>query len=267
MKHVIRLLIALLIGGVAAVLNFMWMSQEREYPKYVYVAEPIETGQRITKDKLQAIPVKGDAAVVGKILVPWGQKELWYDRFAAQDYSANQPLFQRDMVNTSTGGQWDTLGPFTLVGVGNEPTAAFKGEQGELIPVSGSILTLAVDDSQDEEKGLLYRYLAAMRGEYYFNESAAERAMLKIIGVEPRVSAKQGETTGGSLVDTPDFAGKRLIFVSLEQIPNAPAWLRIGEEIYFMVPPGKQALLAPQRQTNGATPSQEKPAEKVQPPE
>lgn len=267
MKHVIRLLIALLIGGVAAVLNFLWMSQERDYPSYVYVSEAIASGERITKDKLKAIPVKGDAKVVGKILVPWSQKELWYDRFAATDYSPNQPLFQRDMVNSSPTGEWDTLGPFTLVGVGNEPTAAFNGEQGELIPVSGNILTLAVDDSQDEEKGLLYRYLAAMRGEYYFNESAAERSMLKIIGVEPRVSGKKaprGKVIGpdgqpatnqlGGQPDMPNFAGKRLIFVSLEHIPNAPSWLRIGEEIFFMVPPGKQTLLA-----NKPRPNQNRP--------
>jgi hypothetical protein len=261
MKHVVRLLIALLIGLVAAVLNWYWMTQERAYPSYVYISDAIAAGQPISKDKLKSVQVKGDAAVLGKILVPWSQKELWYDRFAAQDYSANQPLFQRDMADTSTAGTWDTLGPFTLVGVGNEPTAAFNGEQGELIPVSGNILTLVVDESQEQEKSLLYRYLAAMRGEYYFNETAAERNLLRIIGVEPKVSARnaadnvanvQAEIGNGFEApllppaptdQQPDFAGKRLIFVSLEHIPNAPTWLRIGEEIYFMVPPGKQSLL------------------------
>ncbi len=272
MKHLIRLLIALIIGVIAAVLNWMWMSRERAYPEYVYVSEPIAAGEPITRDKLMPVGVKGDAEVLAKILVPWNQKELWYDRFAPHDYFASQPLFQRDMVESSTTRDWDVLGPFTLVGVGNEPTSAFSGEPGQLIPVSGNILTLAIDDSRREEKGLLYRYLAAMRGEYYFNETAAERNLLKIIGVEPRVSARQRTSApapgqlessgdgspgdgspGGGMVPqmetaSPDefaahFAGQRLIFVSLENVPNAPTWLRIGEEIYFMVPPGKQTLM------------------------
>ncbi len=256
MKHLIRLLIALLLGLGAAFLNWLWMSRELDYPEYVYVSEPIPLGTRITKDKLLAVPVKGEADVLSKILVPWSQKELWYDRFAAQDYFANQPLFQRDMQDTPTARQWDTLGPFRLVGVGNEPTAAFSGESGTLIPVSGNILTLAIDDSQETEKALLYRYLAAMRGEYYFNETSAERNLLKIIGVEPTVSSKRLDNAPDSLPPqfgaesqpavpsrSQEFAGQRLIFVSLENIPNAPTWLRIGEEIHFMVPPGKTRLL------------------------
>lgn len=274
MKHILRLLLAILVGLAAAVLNWYWMSQERSYPEYAYVAQPIAVGEPITKDKLKSVKVKGDEKVLGSVLVPWRQKELWYDRFASRDYSANSPLFQRDMAETGAVGSWDTLGPFILVGVGNEPTAAFSGEQGELIPVSGNILTLAVDESQNEEKGLLYRYLAAMRGEYYFNETATERNLLKIIGVEPKVSSNRQPTRPEANFDAgrfqlrddgqpnrqqpvgqplgqpnaqpnqqPDFSGKRLIFVSLENVPNAPTWLRIGEEIYFMVPPGKQRLL------------------------
>ncbi len=265
MKHTIRLLLAILLGVAAAVLNWYWMSSERSYPEYVYIAESIAVGEPITKDKLKSVQVKGDKKVLGKVLVPWQQKELWYDRFASRDYSANSPLFQRDMEETNAQGTWDTLGPFVLVGVGNEPTAAFSGEQGNLIPVSGSILTLAVDESQAEEKRLLYRYLAAMRGEYYFNETSAERSLLKIIGVEPKVASNRrpaGENNSFQLREPasqagdvqfnsqpppanqqPDFSGMRLIFVSLDNVPNAPTWLRIGEEIYFMVPPGKQKLL------------------------
>ena len=36
--------------------------------------------------------------------------------------------------------------------------------------------------------------------------------------------------------------GDRLIFVSLSDIPNTPAFLRIGEQIRFIVPPGKALL-------------------------
>lgn len=273
MKHIFRLLLAILIGLAAAVLNWYWMSQERSYPEYAYVSEPIRVGEPITKDKLESVQVKGDKEVLGSVLVPWTQKELWYDRFASRDYSANSPLFQRDMEETRSTGTWDTLGPFVLVGVGNEPTAAFSGEQGSLIPVSGNILTLAVDESQAEEKSLLYRYLAAMRGEYYFNETATERNLLKIIGVEPKVASNRQPDAAQNPVDPrvgfspsldgqqpnqqyqqsgqpnqqPDFSGKRLIFVSLENVPNAPTWLRIGEEIYFMVPPGKQKLMGQNR--------------------
>ena len=259
MKHILRLLLAILVGLAAAVLNWYWMSQERSYPEYTYVVKPIGVGEPITKDKLQSVQVKGDEKVLGKVLVPWKQKELWYDRFASRDYSANSPLFQRDMAETGSTGSWDTLGPFVLVGVGNEPTAAFSGEQGDLIPVSGNILTLAVDESQAEEKGLLYRYLAAMRGEYYFNETATERNLLKIVGVEPKVSSNRqpipiappsgAQDSFSPLVENgqpsqqPNFSGMRLIFVSLDNVPNAPTWLRIGEEIYFMVPPGKQSLI------------------------
>ncbi len=258
MKHIVRLLFALVIGLVAAVLNWLWMSSERDYPSYVYVTEAIAAGERITGDKLEPIPVKGDRETLSKVLVPWSQKELWFERFATRDYSPNQPLLQRDMTETSTARDWDTLGPFTLVGVGNEPTAAFSGEAGQVIPVSGNILTLAIDDSQKAEKGLLYRYLAAMRGEYYFNETAAERNLLKIIGVEPVISRQQNANRADQAgfnpsqpfpqeeVDTrsADLAGQRLIFVSMDNVPNAPTWLRIGEEIYFMVPPGKQKFLA-----------------------
>lgn len=261
MKHIIRLLIALVIALIAAMLNWMWMSRERSYPEYVCVSEPIKEGERIDKNKLKPVQVKGDPEVLANLLVPWGQKELWYDRFASRDYHKDQPLFQRDMEESPTAREWDTLGPFMLVGVGNEVSAQFSEKSGSLIPVSGNILTLAIDDSQKTEKSLLYRYLAAMRGEYYFNETTAERNLLKIIGVEPRVSgkAKTGGGTAAAAADAADrlsaasgsdeggmsaFAGQRLIFVSLENIPNTPSWLRIGEEIYFMVPPGKQKLLA-----------------------
>ncbi|MEQ8789193.1 MAG: hypothetical protein RIC55_22965 [Pirellulaceae bacterium] len=252
MKHLGMLALALVFGGVAAAINWFWMAKEKDYPDYAYLQTEVAHGELIGPEHLRQVPVKGDPAVLGKTLVPWAQRELWYGRAASRDYQVGDPLLQRDMAAEASPGGWDTLGPFKLIGVGSEPSSTFRGQPGDIIPTSGNVLTLAAEEDQDEEKGLLYRYLAAMRGEFYFNESGEERDLLKIIAVEPRVSnASPSPSTepgvpGGAETGAADvlrLAGKRLVFVSMENIPNAPSFLRIGEDIYFVVPPGKGRFL------------------------
>jgi len=261
MKNIVRLLIAVVFGAIAAVLNWMWMSSERDYPSYVTASEPIALGETIIETKLAPVAIKGDPSTLSETLVPWSQKSNWLNRPAARDYRANDPFLQRDLLELRETTQWDILGPFTLIGIGSEATVAFGGRPGQLIPTAGNILTLAVQEGQEAERDLLYRYLAAAREKYYFNESADERRLLEIIAVEPELSALAAEpppkTSTENLGDDPatraamqEHVGDRLMFVSLSEIPNTPAFLRIGEQIRFIVPPGKALL---QRSAPAAT--------------
>lgn len=264
MTNLLRLLLAVVFGAIALAINWLWMSSERDYPMYVAVVKAVPFGEAMTKENLQAVPVKGDPDVLNKTLVPWDQKELWFGRPATRDYAPSDLLFQRDMIQTAGASKWDYLGPFKLIGVGSDPTAALTGRSGVLTPTSagGSVLTLAIDDAQASDKELLYRYLAAMRGEYYFNESPEEKALLHIIALEPKVpegaaaAASKGDTTNTAGTDVTvrlnDARGDRLIFVSIDKVPNVPTFLRIGQEIYFTVPPGKERLLRKELATKPA---------------
>lgn len=256
MKHILRILAAVVFGLAAAGLNYVWMKKEKTYPEYAYVTQDIAKDESFTAKSIDFQAIEGPEEALERILVPKRQWHLWLGRHATRSMKAGEPILQSDMKATTSQTEWDTLGPFRLVGIGDEAVSAISGTPGQLISVSGNTLTLVVQDEQEQEKALLYRYMAAMRGEYYFNESDEQRDALKIIGVEPRVAS--AETTAKASLITPEasdqkrldwVAGKRLVFVKLDNIPNTPAWLRIGEEIFFIVPPGKE-LLAPVLETN-----------------
>ncbi len=256
MNYVTRLALALVAAAVAAGINFLWIIRDQTYPQYVYLKETLNFNEKFEPEKFAPVGIRGDEATLSKILVPWGQRYLWYERHAPRDYRAGDPLLQRDMEETPSKGDWDVLGPFRLVGVGDQRAGDFNfsDREGELVPVHGNTLTLLdEEDATKEDKYLLYRYLAAMRGEYFFNETTHQRSLMKIIAVEA-ITEKHNSST-----DTRDDASgngnsKTLFCVSLDGIPNvAPTWLRIGDSVRFIVPPGKHLL-------SGNTPASENPA-------
>lgn len=246
MKILLQLIVAGCIGAIAVALNWMWLSRESAYPLYAATKTKIAIGQKITRDNLKEIPVRGDKTVNNKSLVPWEQRYNFWNRTATREYQEGDLLFQRDIVEEAEPTQWDYIGPFTLVGIGSSPTKGMEKLIGEEYSTSGNVLTLAVSNETNKEKELLLRYLAAMRGEYSHGESETEKKLLKILAVES-IDLKKNVEEQNENLKNPLEGADRLIYVEIDGIPNAPPFLRIGEKIMFVTPYGKDLFLKPSK--------------------
>ncbi|WP_437188306.1 hypothetical protein SH668x_001745 [Planctomicrobium sp. SH668] len=242
MKTLLQLLVAACIGAVAVVLNWMWLSRESAYPTYAAVKNKIAIGQKITRDDLEELPVRGDPELNNKSLVPWEQRYNFWNRTATREYQQGDLLFQRDIIDEAEQTQWDYIGPFTLVGIGSSPTKGMEKLIGQEYSTTGNVITLAVSNENNREKELLLRYLAAMRGEYSHGESETEKKLLKLLAIES-IDLQTSEAEGTETTKTPLDGADRLIYVEIDGIPNAPPFLRIGAKIVFVAPYGKKQFL------------------------
>lgn len=219
MKNLMTLCFAVVLGLVAAGLNLMWMSGLASPAEYVGVGSDLSAGYEITEDDLIAVPVPGDTEQLTKSLIPFANRALLFGTNATRNYSSGDVVFQRDLQSPVERSNWQVIGPFKLISVGD----CFKQSSRdgyEAAGTEGNNVTIAVDKNFDEQT---CRLLKAINAERLGDDDSGHHGILEV-----QVMANQSSSEG--------LAEVVYQTVSLDGVANVPTVLLEGNMIRFVVP-------------------------------
>jgi hypothetical protein len=223
MSHVAKLSIAVVLALLAAGLNAMWLSAEKRPPTFTAVSISLPVGQKITDEALMSVPVPGDADKLRESLIPYASRAILFGVPASRNYSAGDVVFQRDLQAPLELAQFEVLGPFQLISVGERfktPTAEQEAQASE----GGNNVTIAVSANFDERTRRLLEIIDPSR------RASSTNPGRRIIAVQ--VIPKNEITPA----DKPDDKNVVYQTVSLDGIENVPRVLLEGDVVRFVVP-------------------------------
>lgn len=224
MKNLMTLCFAVLLGLVAAGLNFVWMSGLATPSTYVGIDSDLPYGYEITADELIAIPVPGDAERLTKSLIPYANRAILYGTLTSRNYAAGDIVFQRDIQSPQTQSNWEVIGPFKLISVG-ERFKQSSNEGNEFARTAGNNVTIAVDANFGEQTR---RLLEVINADYFNDDDGSGRGGI----MEVQVLADQSVRSKNAIPET-DMVHQT---ISLEGVANVPSVLLEGNMIRFVVP-------------------------------
>ena len=214
---------ALFLGVLAAALNWIWISGLARPDEFVATRHAVAAGDELTADSLIAVPVPGDAEQLRKSLIPFEHRAILYGTKASRDYSTGDVVFQRDMLEPEETSEWEVIGPFQLISVGERFKRTTPDDAPEYSRTDGNTLTIAVDANFDARTRRLLDVISSRRDG---GRSAAGILEVQILA--------PGADAGGTLTAQP----RDVVYqtVSLEGIANVPRVLLEGDMIRFVVP-------------------------------
>jgi hypothetical protein len=224
MSHLAKLSIAVVLALAAAGLNAMWLSAQKRPPTFVAAKTDIKAGQEIMDVMLAPIPVPGDVEKLKVALIPYANRAILLGLKAARQYSRGDIFFQRDIQAPLELAQFEVLGPFRLISVGERfKQAKVKPEDNQMDP-GGNNVTIAVSANFDDRTRRLLQIIDP-------NQKAnRDDKVKKIIAVQVIPADQQ----------TPEMTKKdeKEVYqtISLQGIENVPRVLLEGEVIRFVVP-------------------------------
>lgn len=223
MSHASKFGFSILLGGVAAALNWMWISAEKVPPTFVAINAEVLEGEPLSDDHFVAVPVPGDAEKLREALVPFENRSVLYGVPAARAFRPGDIIFQRDIEAPNRRIELQSIGPFQLVSVGTSKKELGDGVQ-SYAGVSSDV-TIAVDKNFDGSTSELLEMLAS------HSLGTRKASEMKIIAVQviPDDSA-------AAIVEP--IAPEDIVYqtISLANVPNVPSVLLEGKLIRFVVP-------------------------------
>jgi len=224
MSHVAKLSLAVVLALVAAALNALWLSAEKQPPLFVAASADLKAGDEITDAMLASVPVPGDAEKLRASLVPYANRAILLGMKAPRAYTRGDMFFQRDIQAPLELTQFEVLGPFRLISVGErfKQAGAVEGE-GSIDP-GGNNVTIAVSANFDERTRRLLEIIDPNR------KANRDNKVAKIVAVQVIPVDQQ------SAADATNDKNVVYQTVSLEGIENVPRVLLEGEVIRFVVP-------------------------------
>jgi len=221
-SNLTKLIIAVGLALGAAVLNAMWLSAEKHPATYVAAATDIGGEDAITDDMLQAIPVPGNSETLSQALIPYEKRAILYGRTPSRQYIPGDMFFQRDLKAPIELAQFEVLGPFRLISVGQQFTQENDKGDGQ-IDSSGNTITIAVSANLDERTRRLLQIIDP-------NQDPNRDKSKRIVAIQVVPKDEAAKTTA------PD--DKNIVFqtVPLEGIANVPRVLLAGDLIRFVIP-------------------------------
>lgn len=223
MNHFSKLSLAVGLAIFAAVLNAMWLSAKQQPPLFVAAAVDSPVGAEITEEMLAAVPVPGDVETLRTSLIPYANRAILLGQLTTRDYFAGDMFFQRDIQAPLKAAQFEVLGPFKLISVGERFKQTEGSEEETQLGSSGNNVTIAVSANFDERTRRLLEIIDP-------NRKASEgESSAKIVAVQILPADQQ----------SPQIAKEENVVyqtVSLEGIENVPRVLLEGEVIRFVVP-------------------------------
>ncbi len=222
MKHMMGLGFAVLLGFAAAGLNWVWISGLATPDDYVALKTDMALGEEVTEQDLMAVPVPGDRDRLRESLIPWQNRAILFGTNANRDYQAGDIVFHRDILPPAENSQWDVIGPFKLISVGER----FKVRSDDGIDYArtdGNNLTIAVDANFDARTKKLLDVIRTDRG--------ADQQQPAIVAVQVLPSNQRDGQF--QIADPPNVVYQT---ISLDGIANVPRVLLAGEMIRFVVP-------------------------------
>ena len=224
MTHVAKLSLAVVLALAAAGLNAMWLSAQKRPPNFVAAAADVPAGREITDDMLMPVPVPGDLDMLRAALIPYNERAILYGLKTSRAYIRGDLFFQRDIQAPLELAQFEVLGPFRLISVGER----FK--QGEAEPAdsqlsaSGDNVTIAVSAKFDERTRRLLEIIDPNR------QPSDGSPVKRIIAVQVIPKDQQ------PAAEMPDEMDVVYQTVSLQGIENVPRVLLAGDVIRFVIP-------------------------------
>ncbi len=239
MTHVVKLLIALGLGTAAAITNWMVLALQTQPTQYVAAARELAAGTKIDEDDLLGVPIPGDTAELKRSLIPFANRSILFGASLPRTLQRGDVLFTRDLTPPDDIPQWDVIGPFELISVGDQFTVASGRSENSISSTRGNTITIAVDANFDKRTSQLLNVIS--------DHAAANRTTdLKIVAVQVLPMRSQNSALrepgnnaavnmGGDGI-TPSQSQVVYQTVSLEGIPNVPAVLLAGDFIRFVIP-------------------------------
>ena len=224
MSHVAKLSIAVGLALAAALLNVMWLNAERQPPVFVAASADLPAGQEITDAMLAAVPVPGDPERLRASLIPYANRAILFGLKTSRDYIRGDMFFQRDIQAPLELAQFEVLGPFRLISVGERFKQAGSGDEESQVDPGGNNVTIAVSANFDERTRRLLEIIDPNQRTNRGNN------VMRIVAVQ--VIPKNQQSTSAPISD------KDVVYqtVSLQGIENVPRVLLAGDDIRFVVP-------------------------------
>lgn len=98
MSHTVKLLIAVVLGGIAAILNWVVISQRTNSVKFAALSQAVPAGETITTDMITSIDVESQyAESLEKSVIPWSEKAVLSGRVAVRDLEPGVLLLWDDV--------------------------------------------------------------------------------------------------------------------------------------------------------------------------
>ena len=189
--------------------------------EYVGIGSELSAGDEITAEDLIAVPVPGDAEQLTKSLIPFANKALLFGTNATRNYSDGDVVFQRDLQSPVERSNWQVIGPFQLIGVGERFKQSSR-EGNEYAGTEGNNVTIAVDKNFNEQTCRLLEAINADR--LSDGDDSRHHGILE-------VQVMAGQTATNELPSEVVYQT-----VSLDGVANVPTVLLEGNMIRFVVP-------------------------------
>lgn len=246
MTYLIKLILALGLGTCAAGVNWVYMSSLAKPTMYVSVGSSIVAGQVIEENDLQPVGVPGDDEQLRKSLVPYRSRSVLFGRKASRGYLDGDLVFTRDLVSDPGLAQWDVIGPFELISVG-ERFKQNEGRDENLVgSTRGDTVTIAVDANFDLQTSRLLSVIAGDASPSGSSRRGSEKVEVVAVQVVPSRKSDSAENSlaaqnPGVFAAQNEFtnpATREVVYqtVSLKGIANVPGVLLEGDFIRFVVP-------------------------------
>ena len=232
MSSTLQISIASLLAIAAAGMNWLYLSTQSNPPSYVAFRVNVQQGQTIEDQDLVAVPVPGDPERLRQALIPYHNRSVLIGADASRNYEPGDMFFARDVVSPTQQHQWDVIGPFELISVGERFKQRTGRENIENNTVRGNTVTIAVGADFDRETS---RLLAAI----------AEGPDIVAVQVVPSNQDQSLTAASDRAMTAPAAAGqtelstrKSVVYqtISLDGIPNVPLVLLEGDLIRFVIP-------------------------------
>jgi hypothetical protein len=239
MNSIVQLSIAILLAVVAAGINWIYLTAQTSPPAYVAVKADVKQGREIEDDLLMSVPVPGDAERLKQALIPYKNRSILLGTKAARDFQRGDMIFARDIVAPLDQWQWDVIGPFELISVGERFKQGSGRPEESTNSIRGNTVTIAVDAGFDRQTSRLLEAIAA-EGAFSREDGSPEIVAVQVVPaagsrLANRRSLQQPLSAAGASILPPrdDVVYQT---VSLEGIPNVPLVLLEGDLIRFVVP-------------------------------
>lgn len=246
MSYLFKLVLALGMGLIAGAMNWFYVALQTQPTKFVAMAKSVEIGKVLEESDLVSIPVPGDSGRLRKSLIPYANRSILFGRNAVRDYEAGDLLFAQDLVSETNASQWDVIGPFELISVGER----FKQSAGRETQMNGSTrsdtVTIAVNSNFDEQTSRLLQVIAGDLGRKQDQDTLEIIAVQVVPSDRERASSGRAIPPPGNSANLRSFTGGRLSptaqhdtvyqTVSLHGIASVPVVLLEGDFIRFVVP-------------------------------
>ena len=222
MKHLMGLGFAVLLGVVAAALNWFWISGLATPDDFVAVKSDVVMGEQLSEEDLIALPIPGNLESLRQSYIPWKNRAVLFGTNANRDYVAGDVVFHRDIQAPIENSQWDVIGPFKLISVG-ERFKERSDDELEYARTDGNSLTIAVDANFDARTKRLLEVIRSDRN--------SDEQQPAIVAVQVLPSSRRGGPVPSA--ETQDVVYQT---VSLDGIANVPRVLLEGDMIRFVIP-------------------------------